>query len=576
MAEGGSSSNSYHNQGEPNTSSSLKWIPTKRGRYQPYLHGFNYRMSKEGSDGTKYWTCSEENCKAKLHTKSDGTYLEKGEHYHGEHVIKVARKELAHELKTKAKDSNFQKMGEIYKTTVNQFDQEGSLSQAQRSLVLKSGYESSRSVMYRARASSLPPLPKKRAELVNLPEDFTEFTHLGQVYNIILSNEIVGQFDDSESSLEISVGQMTLSSQSHQPEVIDSDDDELNYVHSASNVPSQPTSMAPTDANDDDEEQEEEDEDRCIVLGIKSNLKFLSETISPNGSVATDIRIFADGTFKTCPKLFYQVYTIHSIVKGQMFPIIYALLPNKKSITYEHLLRVVKQELYLLGIEWTPASFQIDFESGMIKAIRKVLPDCSIKGCYFHYCQAIIHKSSNLGLTGFYVVPNHIVRKIIKYCMALPLIPPTRLNEALVIIKSKVDSISGNQPFHEASNTFIKYFEKTWFGLESRPALFPKQMWSQYNTFQNRTNSRLEAFHRNFNDSLSPHSNIWLFLQQVLTNLQSDLIAIESLLHGGTSAARTRDDQLDKNNRIAFFIEQLEIGENSLLDTLDHLSTIVN
>lgn len=415
-----------------------------------------------------------------------------------------------------------------------------------------------------------------RSEL-NLPEHFSQFTHLGQVNNIILSNDVVGQFDDSESSLELYTSQLTLSSQEIEPENIDSDEDELVYLHHGSQ--SQPTAIALTDSNDEEQGEDEEDvtdENRCIVFGLRANLNFLNQTISSDGSASTNIRIFADGTFKTCPRLFYQVYTVHSIVKDKMFPIIYALLPNKQYNTYDHLLRVLKHELYSIGIDWAPAQFQIDYENGMMKAIRTVLPNCLIKGCYFHYCQAIIHKSGILGLSRFYHQPHHVVRQFIRYCLVLPLFPPDRLNQALAIIKTRVDSISSSQSYHDQSDAFIKYYEKTWFGINGRPARFPKEMWSQYNIFGNRTNSRLEAFHRNFNQTISPHANIWLFLQQVLTNLHSDLIAIEAFLHGGTSSTQTRDEQEDKNNRIAFFVEQLELGDSTLAQTLDHLSGVID
>lgn len=44
---------------------------------------------------------------------------------------------------------------------------------------------------------------------------------------------------------------------------------------------------------------------------------------------------FADGTFKTSPLIFSQVYTIHVLIKENIIiPTIYALLPNKTEETY--------------------------------------------------------------------------------------------------------------------------------------------------------------------------------------------------------------------------------------------------
>ena len=43
---------------------------------------------------------------------------------------------------------------------------------------------------------------------------------------------------------------------------------------------------------------------------------------------------FADGTFKTVPEIFYQLYTIHAFSNGRVFPCVYALLSDKKEETY--------------------------------------------------------------------------------------------------------------------------------------------------------------------------------------------------------------------------------------------------
>ena len=50
---------------------------------------------------------------------------------------------------------------------------------------------------------------------------------------------------------------------------------------------------------------------------------------------ASDIMLL-DGTFNSSPALFYQLYTIHGRVLGQIAPLVYALLPNKEKFTYIH------------------------------------------------------------------------------------------------------------------------------------------------------------------------------------------------------------------------------------------------
>ncbi|XP_068228079.1 uncharacterized protein [Palaemon carinicauda] len=90
--------------------------------------------------------------------------------------------------------------------------------------------------------------------------------------------------------------------------------------------------------------EEEEAQERILAFGSENNLRRLAKS---------DIW-FLDGTFKTCPKQFYQIYTIHYIFQGQILPAVYALLPGKTTQIYssmlEHLLSVAGAK----GIQLTP------------------------------------------------------------------------------------------------------------------------------------------------------------------------------------------------------------------------------
>ncbi len=50
--------------------------------------------------------------------------------------------------------------------------------------------------------------------------------------------------------------------------------------------------------------------------------------------------LYVDGTFQIAPRLFYQMFTIHTFKRGQQFPLVYCLLPPKcttKCITFVHI-----------------------------------------------------------------------------------------------------------------------------------------------------------------------------------------------------------------------------------------------
>ena len=51
-----------------------------------------------------------------------------------------------------------------------------------------------------------------------------------------------------------------------------------------------------------------------------------------------------DGTFSSSPSFFEQVFIIQAFLHGTCLQVVYALLPDRKAITYVHLLNVLSEE----------------------------------------------------------------------------------------------------------------------------------------------------------------------------------------------------------------------------------------
>ena len=100
---------------------------------------------------------------------------------------------------------------------------------------------------------------------------------------------------------------------------------------------------------------------------------------------------FMDGTFKTMPVIFDQLYTIHGMKNGYVIPLVYALLPNKRQETYSNFLRTVKTIAPTLDVE----SVNTDFEPAIVKAIKEELPSSNHYGCFLHLCQCVYRKCVN-------------------------------------------------------------------------------------------------------------------------------------------------------------------------------------
>ena len=77
-----------------------------------------------------------------------------------------------------------------------------------------------------------------------------------------------------------------------------------------------------------------------------------------------------DGTFKTAPELFFQLYTIYSCTANRLLPCVYALLPNKQQATYTIFFEILKQLQHTLA----PTNLMVDFEIAILNAIDTSFP----------------------------------------------------------------------------------------------------------------------------------------------------------------------------------------------------------
>ena len=73
-----------------------------------------------------------------------------------------------------------------------------------------------------------------------------------------------------------------------------------------------------------------DDKERILIFGQRSLLELME---------SLDTLWLADGTFKICPEIFFQLFTIHITVNGYNPPCVYILLQNKTERTYDRMLQ---------------------------------------------------------------------------------------------------------------------------------------------------------------------------------------------------------------------------------------------
>ena len=96
--------------------------------------------------------------------------------------------------------------------------------------------------------------------------------------------------------------------------------------------------------------------------------------------------VFADGTFKTAPRPFTQVFNILISYKGVVLPVFHILMTGKPYGLYQK----VFNRLANLFPKFKPVFINTDFEGAMFKAIKKTFPRAMTTGCWFHYCKAVL------------------------------------------------------------------------------------------------------------------------------------------------------------------------------------------
>ena len=69
---------------------------------------------------------------------------------------------------------------------------------------------------------------------------------------------------------------------------------------------------------------------------------------------------------------------------GFLAPTSYALLPGKTEVLYTNL----SEELDTLGL-LTPDSVLLEYKQALQNAVLTVWPGTTLRGCYFHYKQAL-------------------------------------------------------------------------------------------------------------------------------------------------------------------------------------------
>lgn len=223
-----------------------------------------------------------------------------------------------------------------------------------------------------------------------------------------------------------------------------------------------------------------------------------------NTSVLLEAEHFViDGTFKTAPQLMTQMLSVHGLLPSSWhMPLAFGLLPGKTQVLYTNLL----EELDSFG-PYDPQSILCDYELGLHNAILSVWPSSTIRGCQFHFKQAMWRALQRTDLVPEYSVLTSPIRKFFKILGAFPFLPIDDIDRAWRFVKPLIPS---------DMEPFVEYYERTWIGSSSRQPLFEHSKWNHHEDILlnlPRSSNLVEGWHHGFHTMMGcSHPTIWKFL----------------------------------------------------------------
>ena len=139
-----------------------------------------------------------------------------------------------------------------------------------------------------------------------------------------------------------------------------------------------------------------------------------------------------DGTFKSCPRIFSQLYFIHGCYRNHVVSLVYCLLSDKSRLTYHSKIRDRMADLDLI---FSPSTIT-DFEASIIPAIQHNFPTANHRGCYFHFTQAIWRQVQTSGLQPAYDSHDR-VHCTVRGLMALAFLPVPALRPTFLVLEEQ-------------------------------------------------------------------------------------------------------------------------------------------
>lgn len=293
---------------------------------------------------------------------------------------------------------------------------------------------------------------------------------------------------------------------------------------------------------------------RILIFATHRNLQHLTNNTT----------IYGDGTFYTCPTLFTQLYSIHGTVNGQMYLLVYGLLPGKSEQIYTRFFNLIKAKCIDIGLQLQPATVMVDFETATINAAKTVFPGATLRGCFFHFTQCIWRKTQQTGLQIAYK-EIEAVTLLVRRAAALPLVPEDKVEDVWFDALTEFENADVN------TNTmpFTDYVTTQW--VES-----DRHLWNHFDHEGPRTTNHLEGWHSKIKKRIQKaHPNIFTFINHIKQIQAVNEVNIIQVAAGGLPSHKRRKYR-NMDSRLHQLKQRLRNNEITVMQYTDSASQLIH
>ena len=299
------------------------------------------------------------------------------------------------------------------------------------------------------------------------------------------------------------------------------------------------------------------DDERHFILSTPTQLELLSRATT----------WYIDGTFKVVGEPFAQLLSIHAFVQldenVKQVPLLFCLMSRRTKKDYKAVFRTVQALINEEGYG-DPVVQQVvtDFEKAIWQGVRATFRAVEVRGCAFHWAQAVWRKIQDLGLATAYR-EHQDVGPFLRKVFGLPFLP----REHIPATFDHLSTLARNSECHQIVQ-LLDYVDDTWLRSET----WDIGSWCVYRRSV-RTNNDVEGWHHRINQRAGRKPDLYQLIGHLHDEAKLVPLQVRLLLDGHVIREQRKSTRTTQTRtyRIWDEYERRSKGPMSLLSAIGHV-----